>query len=108
MKLSAQTIATYQTQFPNWTFSNERGGVMVREFVLRNFAQAMGFMTEVAIHAEKANHHPEWFNVYNRVRVTLTTYDSSGLTERDLRLAQVMDRIYAERTQPTATGSDAR
>jgi 4a-hydroxytetrahydrobiopterin dehydratase len=53
-----------------------------------NFVEAWGFMTEIAIEAEKLNHHPEWSNVYNRVAITLTTHDANGLTQRDVALAE--------------------
>ncbi|MFN3936415.1 MAG: 4a-hydroxytetrahydrobiopterin dehydratase [Gemmobacter sp.] len=59
----------------------------------RNFSEAWGFMSRVALTAEKMNHHPEWRNVYNTVDVTLTTHDCGGLSELDIRLAQAMDRL---------------
>ncbi|HXE89271.1 MAG TPA: 4a-hydroxytetrahydrobiopterin dehydratase, partial [Hyphomicrobiaceae bacterium] len=58
-----------------------------------DFNAAFGFMTRAALAAERMNHHPEWFNVWNRVEVTLSTHDAGGLTERDLKLAETMDRI---------------
>lgn len=60
-----------------------------------NFAQAFAFMTEVALHAEKKDHHPEWFNVYNRVDIALSTHDAGGLTERDLDLARSIAHAFA-------------
>ena len=69
---------------------------LYRRFQFANFMDAFAFMTRVAILAEKMNHHPEWFNVYNRVDVTLTTHDAGGLSERDVKLAQEMDKIYAK------------
>ncbi|MEL6957878.1 MAG: 4a-hydroxytetrahydrobiopterin dehydratase [Pseudomonadota bacterium] len=63
-----------------------------KTFVFTNFIDAFGWMARAAIHAEKLNHHPEWFNVYKTVKVTLTTHDTGGLSDLDLKLAQAMDR----------------
>lgn len=73
-----------------WALAEDRRSIS-RSFRFSNFTAAFGFMTRAAISAEKMNHHPEWFNVYNRVDVTLTTHDKDGLTELDLKLAQQMD-----------------
>ncbi|NYT37869.1 4a-hydroxytetrahydrobiopterin dehydratase [Allopusillimonas soli] len=62
-------------------------------FTFKTFNDAFGFMTQVAMQAEKLDHHPEWFNVYNRVEVTLSTHDAKGVTERDVSLALFMDQI---------------
>ncbi|MDF8333335.1 4a-hydroxytetrahydrobiopterin dehydratase [Novosphingobium cyanobacteriorum] len=75
---------------PGWTL-REDGLAICRTFRFADFAQAFAFMTRVAIVAEKADHHPEWFNVYNRVEVTLTTHDADGLSKRDVALAREMD-----------------
>lgn len=64
-----------------------------KTFVFANFIEAFGWMTSAAIVAEKLNHHPEWFNVYKTVRVTLTTHDTGGLSDLDLKLAQKMDAL---------------
>jgi 4a-hydroxytetrahydrobiopterin dehydratase len=64
-----------------------------RDFRFGDFSAAFGFMTRVALLAEKADHHPEWFNVCNRVRIVLTTHDAGGLSERDIELAQEIDRL---------------
>lgn len=64
-------------------------------FQFKNFVEAFAFMTEVAIHAEKQNHHPEWSNVYNKVNITLTTHDAGNIvTENDRRLAASIDEVY--------------
>ena len=64
-----------------------------KTYKFRTFIDAFGFMTRAAIWAEKFNHHPEWFNVYNRVEVTLTTHDVDGLSELDIKLAEKMDAL---------------
>jgi len=78
-----------------WRISEERGGKIDRELLFENFVQAFGFMTQVAIVAEKRDHHPEWSNVYNRVAITLTTHDVGGLSNNDVELAADIDRLYA-------------
>lgn len=65
----------------------------VKTFIFKNFVEAFGWMTSVAIVAEKLNHHPEWFNVYKTVKVTLTTHDTGGLTDLDLKLSKRMDAL---------------
>ncbi len=75
-----------------WTEVTERDAIQ-KTFVFKNFNAAFGFMSRVAMEAEKADHHPEWFNVYNRVDVTLTTHDVQGLSEKDIQLATFMDQI---------------
>jgi len=78
-----------------WTVDTERGALHKRfEFV--DFATAFRFMTTMAAHSETHNHHPEWFNVYNRVDITLTTHDAGGLTERDIDFAQWVDGIAGD------------
>ena len=64
-----------------------------RKFTFKDFNEAFGFMARAALVAEKLDHHPEWFNVYNKVEVTLATHDAGGVTERDITLAQAMDRL---------------
>ena len=67
-----------------------------KEFVFRNFIAAFGWMSQVAIWAEKLNHHPEWSNVYKTVDVTLTTHDANGLTALDIKLATKMDALFGQ------------
>jgi len=73
-----------------WTAAEGRDAIR-KTFTFKDFNQAFGFMARVALLAEKMDHHPEWFNVYNRVDVTLSTHDADGLTELDVRMARFMD-----------------
>lgn len=75
-----------------WRAAESRDAIQ-KTFVFKNFNEAFGFMTCVAMQAEKLDHHPEWRNVYNRVEVTLTTHDARGVTERDVALALFMDQL---------------
>lgn len=68
---------------------------ITREFVFNDFIQAFAFMTQVAMSAEKRNHHPEWSNVFNRVQVTWTTHDAAGLTQNDIAMAKLCDQASA-------------
>ncbi|MCC6827206.1 MAG: 4a-hydroxytetrahydrobiopterin dehydratase [Novosphingobium sp.] len=78
------------TELSAWTLRAD-GLAIVRTLRFADFAEAFGFMARVAIVAEKADHHPEWFNVYNRVEITLTTHDAGGLSQRDVSLARAID-----------------
>lgn len=75
-----------------WAMVEGRDAI-TRDFRFRNFVEAFGWMTRAAIWAEKWNHHPEWFNVYNKVSVTLSTHDVEGLSELDVKLAKKMDAL---------------
>ena len=77
---------------PHWTAVKGRDAI-VREFRFKDFNAAFGFMTRVALYADKHDHHPEWLNVYNRVAVTLTTHDANGVSDKDVALAKFMDEI---------------
>ena len=77
-------------QLPQWTYDADVRGIR-RNLRFADFAEAFGFMTRVAILAEKADHHPEWFNVYGRVEVTLSTHSAGGVTEKDIALAHKID-----------------
>jgi 4a-hydroxytetrahydrobiopterin dehydratase len=65
-----------------------------QEFIFKNFIDAFSFMTSVALEAEKANHHPDWGNVYNKVKISLSTHEADGLTQKDFDLAARIDKIY--------------
>ena len=77
---------------PGWTYDADRDAIK-RSFRFNDFSGAFGFMTSVALMAEKADHHPEWFNVYNRVDIVLTTHDAKGLSQRDVALARKIDAL---------------
>ena len=91
-KLDDAARDTAMEQLSHWTYDNDASGIR-RNLRFGDFAEAFGFMTRVAIFAEKADHHPEWFNVYNRVEILLTTHDAGGLSQRDIALALAIDAI---------------
>ncbi|XP_069810197.1 pterin-4-alpha-carbinolamine dehydratase 2 [Dendropsophus ebraccatus] len=84
--------AIQELQSMGWTLVTERDA-LYKEFVFKTFNQAFGFMTRVAMQAEKLNHHPEWFNAYNKVHITLTTHDCDKLTRKDVKLAHFIDKV---------------
>jgi 4a-hydroxytetrahydrobiopterin dehydratase len=89
-KLSDDAILAGLDDLDGWSLADEK---LHREFRFRNFVTAFGFMTSAAIEAEKMDHHPEWFNVYNKVVVQLTTHDAGGITELDFQLAKIMNQL---------------
>ena len=89
-KLSEAEIESALKQLPGWSLAQ---GKLHREFQFPDFVHAFGFMATAAIAIEKRNHHPEWFNVYNRVVVDLTTHDASGITTKDVELAKLLDDL---------------
>ncbi len=91
VKLSVDEREMFLKNNPGWAVLEDRDAVQ-KAFEFDDFNAAWGFMTRVALAAEKADHHPEWFNVYNRVEITLTTHDADGLSQRDVDLAAVIDR----------------
>lgn len=93
-KLDDAARAAALANLPQWTYDVEAQGIR-RNLRFADFAEAFGFMARVAIIAEKADHHPEWFNVYNRVEILLTTHDAGGLSQRDIDMATTIDAMVS-------------
>jgi 4a-hydroxytetrahydrobiopterin dehydratase len=91
-KLTGEAREAALARLSGWTEVKDRDAI-AKKFVFKNFSEAFGFMTRVALLAEKLDHHPEWFNVYKTVDVTLSTHDAGGLTELDVKLAEAMNRL---------------
>ena len=91
-KLSGDARKLALAGLKGWSEVSGRDAI-TKKFVFKYFNQAFGFMSRAALVAEKMDHHPEWFNVYKTVEVTLSTHDAGGLTDRDVKLAEAMDRI---------------
>ena len=91
-KLTGQARADALGKLSGWSEASGRDAI-TRKFVFKDFNQAFGFMTRAALIAEKMDHHPEWFNVYKTVEVTLSTHDAGGVTELDVKLAGEMDKL---------------
>ena len=89
-RLGDGELAAALRELPAWTLRDDK---LHRELRFRDFSEAFGFMTRVALVAESMNHHPEWFNVWNRVVVDLSTHDAGGVTSLDLELARRMDAV---------------
>jgi 4a-hydroxytetrahydrobiopterin dehydratase len=93
-KLTGEARKSALVKLSGWSEVAGRDAI-TKKFVFKDFNQAFGFMARVALIAEKMDHHPEWFNVYKTVEVTLSTHDAGGLTELDMKLAEAMDKIAA-------------
>jgi 4a-hydroxytetrahydrobiopterin dehydratase len=93
-KLDAAGRAALAAELPGWAMVPGRDAI-TRTFRFTDFNEAWGFMSRVALLAEKQDHHPEWFNVWNRVEVTLSTHDAGGLSTRDVALAKAIDGVVA-------------
>ena len=91
-KLDADSRAAALKELPQWREAEVRDAI-TRSFKFGDFNEAFAFMARVALLAEKMDHHPEWFNVYNKIDVTLSTHDVGGITEKDIAMAKAMD-IY--------------
>ncbi|MGE0313529.1 MAG: 4a-hydroxytetrahydrobiopterin dehydratase [Lautropia sp.] len=96
-RLDDAALAQHLAALPRWRYTPDRGGVIGREFVFDDFGQAFSFMAELALFAERHDHHPEWSNVYNRVRIELTTHDANGVTAKDVDFARAADRCHDAR-----------
>ena len=93
-RLTGTERAALPAALPDWTL-NAAPESLHREFRFRDFNEAWGFMNRVALLAEQQDHHPDWSNVWNTVRITLTTHDAGGLTANDVRLAKAIDALLA-------------
>jgi 4a-hydroxytetrahydrobiopterin dehydratase len=91
-KLTGSARKTALAKLAGWSEAKDRDAIS-RTFTFRDFNEAFGFMTRAALVAEKLDHHPEWFNVYDKVEVTLATHDAGGVTESDIELAAAMNRL---------------
>ncbi len=89
-RLTETEVTALVADYPDWTL-REDGKAIVRSFKFKDFNAAFGFMTRVALYADKHDHHPEWFNVYNRVEMTLTTHDADGLSARDVDMVRAVE-----------------
>jgi 4a-hydroxytetrahydrobiopterin dehydratase len=90
-KLSPAEIERHLRTLPDWVIDRHK---LYRQFLFKDFVEAFGFMSRVALLAEAMNHHPEWSNVYNRVDIHLTSHDAGGISERDFTLAGRINRLF--------------
>jgi len=90
MKLSSEQISEELKNLPGWSVKDEK---LHKDFEFGDFNEAFGFMTRAAMEIEKMNHHPEWFNVYNKLSVDLMTHDAGGITENDINLAKILNSL---------------
>jgi 4a-hydroxytetrahydrobiopterin dehydratase len=91
-KLSDSEIDAALARLPGWSKVEGRSAIQ-KKFQFADFSAAWGFMSRVALAAESQNHHPEWFNVWNRVEITLSTHDAGGLSARDVKLAEAIEKL---------------
>ena len=89
-KLSEEEIVAKLAELPEWSVAD---GKLHREYRFADFVHAFGFMATAAIAIEKMNHHPEWFNVWNQVKIDLATHDAGGITNRDFKLAHILEGL---------------
>ena len=90
IRLSSEKISEELKNLSGWSIKDEK---LHRDFEFETFNQAFGFMTRAAMEIEKMNHHPEWFNVYNRLTVDLMTHDAGGITQNDVELAKILNSL---------------
>ena len=91
MKLSEIQIVEELKKLEGWEIKDNK---LHKEIQFESFNQAFGFMTRAAMEIEKMNHHPEWFNVYNRITIDLTTHDAGGITNNDINLARILNSLF--------------
>lgn len=96
--LQSSEMVKYLQDLPLWSLSDQSNAIQ-RTFRFVNFDQAFAFMTKVATEAERHNHHPEWFNVYNKVEITWTTHDVKGLSIKDIQMAIFCDQLFSHESQ---------
>ena len=89
-KLSEDEVKKELAVLEGWSIAN---GKLHKDFVFEDFVDAFGFMSRAAIHIEKMNHHPEWFNVYNKIKIDLVTHDAGGITQNDINLARTLNSL---------------
>ena len=94
-KLTDTEISKALSELTGWSRSEDRDAIS-RSFKFKDFNEAFGFMSRAALMAEKMDHHPEWFNVYNKIEVTLATHDLDGLSELDIKLAGFMNKLAGD------------
>ena len=94
-KLTGKARSDALAEIPDWAEVEGRDAIQ-RSFTFDGFNRAFAFMTRVALEAERMDHHPEWFNVYNQVELTLSSHDANGITSRDIALARFIDRAVSE------------
>jgi len=88
---SQESVEAALEELNNWEFKNNG---IEKEFKFKNFTEALGFIVQVGVNAEKSNHHPELFNVYNKVTIRLTTHDAGGVTDKDIDLAKAIEKQF--------------
>ena len=93
-RLDTDAVTDALRTLPGWTLRDDAAAI-VKSFRFKDFNEAFGFMTRVALQADRIDHHPEWFNVYNRVDVTLNTHDVGGVSRLDIEMASFMDGVAA-------------
>ena len=94
-KLTGSTRKSALAKLDGWSEVEGRDAIS-KKFAFKDFNEAFGFMARVALIAEKLDHHPEWFNVYNKVTVDLTTHDSGGITQKDVKLAKLLETLASK------------
>ncbi|PZP55426.1 MAG: 4a-hydroxytetrahydrobiopterin dehydratase [Micavibrio aeruginosavorus] len=93
-RIHAQEIQNRLTELKEWNYQNANNrDILQKSFKFKTFVDAFGFMSKVALLAEKMDHHPEWSNVYNKVEINLTTHEASGVSEKDFQLAKLIDAL---------------